>query len=196
MEGTLILGVRLKDWAWIIGGALTVGGFIKGLIEFSKTNKIKRAEFLEKLILEFNDPKMFIAKRILDDFWIETHGDPEMTDSKLLESGSLKKKEPAELKQLVKKLLRSHSDESVTGYGEHRARQSFDDMLDFFTKLEYYLSLKLISKQELSYFKYYFERCAYKADGAVLDYAENYGYHSLPVLLNVLQIVPKKKINK
>ncbi|HEU4861421.1 MAG TPA: hypothetical protein VFT15_16360 [Chitinophagaceae bacterium] len=116
-----------------------------------------------------------------------------MSDADLIKLGSIEKKEKNELRQLVNDLLRDHADRSVTGHGEHRARQSFDDLLDFFTKLDYYLALKLISKSELYYFLYYFERCAYKADGAVMRYASTYGYPSLFRLLYVLGIEPKNK---
>jgi hypothetical protein len=189
------LGLALKDWAWFIGGLLTLIGVIRGFMEYVKSNRIKRADFLEKLILEFNDPKMFLAKRILDDFWIDLEGGPktEISDDELVKRGSIEKKDPVVLRDLVKDLLRDHSERSVTGQGEQRARQSFDDILDFFTKLEYYLSLKLISKDELYYFDYYIRRCAFKASGAVRSYAERYGYPSLFRLFYVLQIKPKDK---
>jgi hypothetical protein len=193
MGEEILLGIKLKDWAWLIGGIITLIGLIKGLLEFIKNNRIKRAEFLEKMIVEFNGSNLFLAKRILDDFWIETEGSSEMSDSDLIKFGSIEKKEKNVLRQLVTDLLRNHADRSVTGNGEHRARQSFDDLLDFFTKLDYYLSLKLISKNELHYFHYYFERCAYKADGAVMQYASTYGYPSLFRLLYVLGIEPKNK---
>jgi len=193
MERIIFLGITLKDWAWLIGGLITLLGLIKGLVEFIKNNRIRRAEFLEKLIVEFNGSNLFLAKRILDDFWIETEGTPEMSDADLIKLGSVEKKEKNELRRLVNDLLRNHAERSVTGNGEHRARQSFDDLLDFFTKLDYYLSLSLISKNELHYFLYYFERCAYKADGAVMQYASTYGYPSLFRLLYVLGIEPKNK---
>jgi hypothetical protein len=192
------LGIKLRDWAWIAGGIITLIGVIKGLWEFSNANRIKRAEFLEKLILEFSDKKMFLAKRILDDFWLLLEYDagkykPEDIDEELIKEGSIEKKEKNELKSLVKDLLRSHNERSVTRNGEHRARQSFDDLLDFFTKLDYYLTLKLISKDELNYFSYYIKKCAFKADGAVMNYAKVYGYPSLFRLFYVLGIEPKIK---
>ena len=193
MEEYVFGGIKLKDWAWLLGGLVTIIGLIKGLFEFTKANRIKRAEFLEKLILEFNESKMFLAKRILDDFWVEPNGTKEMSNEELLSRGSQEKKEKDELKLLVKDLLRNHGERSVTGEGEQRARQSFDDLLDFFTKLDYYLTLRLISKPELNYFLYYIQRCAYKADGAVMQYAETYGYPALFRLFFVLNIQPKNK---
>ncbi len=193
MEEYYFLGIKLKDWAWLFAGLITLGGLIKGLLEYIKANRIKRAEFLEKLIVEFNESGLFIAKRILDDFWVNTEGNRENSDEELIREGSREKKEKEVLKSLVKELLRNHTERSVTGEGEHRARQSFDDLLDFFTKLDYYLTLKLISKQELNYFLYFIQRCAFKADGAVMKYAETYGYPSLFRLFFVLNIEPKNK---
>ena len=157
MEDVVFIGLKLKDWAWLTGGLITVVSLIKGLIEFSKNNRMKRAEFLEKLISEFNEGKMLLAKKILDDFWIDLEAEKDATDLDVIKNGSLEVKEKQQLKQLVKDLLRHHSTRSVVNNNEHRARESFDDLLDFFTKLDYYLSLKLISKQELGYFIYFFE---------------------------------------
>jgi hypothetical protein len=193
MKEIVFLVIKLRDWSWLVGGLITMVGVIKGLMEYSQNNRIKRAEFLEKLIREFNEPKMFLAKRILDDFWLQTEGGEEISDIDLVRRGSVEKKERKVLESLFKDLLRNHADKSVTGYGEHRARQSFDDLLDFFTKLDYYLSLELISKQELTYFIYYLKRCAFKADGAVLTYAITYGYPSLFRLLYVLGIIPNNQ---
>ena len=193
MEENIFLGIKLKDWAWLFAGLITLGGLIKGLLEYIKANRIKRAEFLEKLIVEFNESRLFIAKRILDDFWVNPEGSRENSDEELIREGSREKKDKEGLKTLVKKLLRNHTDESVTGEGEHRARQSFDDLLDFYNKLDYYLALKLITKQELNYFLYFIQRCAFKADGAVMQYAETYGYPSLFRLFFVLNIEPKNK---
>lgn len=54
---------------------LQIGAFMvamltlyKGLSEYGKNNLFKRAEILEKLILKFKDKKLFLAKRVLDDF--------------------------------------------------------------------------------------------------------------------------------
>lgn len=54
---------------------LQIGAFVvamvtlyKGLSEYGKNNLFKRAEVLENLISKFKDNKLFIAKRLLDDF--------------------------------------------------------------------------------------------------------------------------------
>lgn len=54
---------------------LQIGAFVvamltlyKGLSEYSKNNLFKRAKILENLIKKFKDDKLYIAKRLLDDF--------------------------------------------------------------------------------------------------------------------------------
>ena len=85
------LDISLRDWAWILGGIVTFIGLIKGLFEFIKSNRIRRVGFIEKLILEFNEAKMYLAKKILDDFWIELNGNSQMTDEELVKIGSKEK---------------------------------------------------------------------------------------------------------
>ena len=185
----LFLGIALKDWAWLIGGLLTFITFVKGLIEYSRNNKIKRAEFLEKLIEQFNEPNTYLARRVLDDFWIGKEVSPEMSDKQLIQKGN-EESEQGRKDFSIKELLRDHKLKSVPNPVEQRARQSFDDLLDFFTKLDYYLTLKLISKSELYYFGYYIKQRAYKK-GAVLEYAKTYGYPALRRLLYVLKVETK-----
>jgi hypothetical protein len=92
-------------------------------------------------------------------------------------------------------VLRDHKgkDTEVVDEGEQRVRESFDQLLEFFTKLEYYLSLKLISKSELNYFEYYISRCYYKANGGVRTFAAAYGYNSLFRLFFVMNTDTKKE---
>lgn len=185
-ESELLCEMNYKEIGVVIGGLIALGGFLITWVEFRKNNRTRRAEFLEKLTAEFNDSRMFLAKRILDDFWIETGGTPDDSDAELIRLGSGEKIEKDKLKEKVKGLLRHHREGAVTGYGEQKARQSFDDMLDFFTKLKYYLDLGLISPKELAYFTYYLEKCAYKADGAVLKYASDYEYDKVLDLITDL----------
>ena len=188
LNNEFFAGLTYKEFGFLIGGFLTILTFCITYLEFRKNNKVKRAEFLEKLSQEFNDTKMYLAKKILDDFWIEENGSINLSDEELVRLGSEKRIPKKDLKTKISRLLRSHEKEAVTGYGEQKARQSFDDLLDFFTKLEYYLSLNLISEQELSYFKYYLEKCVKKGDGVVLDYATTYEYPAVFRLISSLRI--------
>jgi len=192
MLDIVLAGVSIGEWGILIGGFVALIGLIRGLFEYIKSNRMKRAEFLEALIKEFNDDKMFIAKKLLDDFWIDRASkNPTATDKELIENGSKEKNE--NLNNDFRDILKDHKGGPVTIEVDHRVRQSFDDLLDFFTKLEYYLNLKLISKDELLYFRYYLARCSFKADGKVLEYADAYGYPSLFRLLYVLNLDHKNK---
>lgn len=164
----------LLKFGTIIGGLLTLFTFLMTFLEFRKNNKIKRAEFLEKLTSEFNESNLLLAKKILDDFWVETEGSPELTDADLIRQGSREAIPKEELKNQLAHLLRYHGDIAVTGFGEQQVRQSFDDLLDFFTKLQYYLDLRLITRDEIAYFGYYLRKCYRKKE--VLNYASTYKY--------------------
>lgn len=168
----------------IITSVLAIIGFVKGLREYKRNNNIKRAEFLEKLIKEFNDKRMFLAKRVLDDFYIDVDLPGNETDVEIIEKSNTRTIEDGLLKKNNLKILRDHKIESVLNPIEHRVRQSFDDLLDFFEKLEYYVELDLISSKELKYFEYYIHKC-YKLI-AVKQYACCYGYSAI-TKLNVLK---------
>lgn len=127
----------------------------------------------------------------MDDFWVLLDSNPKLTDQQIIEKGSLLSIEKKHPKDHVKDLLRDHSERSVLLKGGQRVRKSFDELLDFFEKIEYYLNLKLIAKDELRYFKYYLQHCAFKSEGEVLKYSVKYGFYSLLRLLFVMNIKPK-----
>ena len=194
LDSEAFCGISWKELGLILGGALTLGTFIITYFEFRKNNKVRRADFLDKLAQEFNDPKMYLAKKILDDFWIETQGDPTLSDADLVFRASQEKIEEAKLKTDVKTLLGDHKQMPIIGYGRHKARQSFDDLLDFFTKMQHYLDLNLVKKKELNYFIYYLDRCARKADGAVMQFASIYRYTEVSRLMMNLGVeIPQSK---
>jgi len=171
-------GIGLSEFIGIIIAIITsiiaIIGFVKGLKEYKNNNRIKKAEFLEKLIDEFNDNKMFLAKRVLDDFYIDVELSGNETDVEIIEKSNKISIEDVEYVKKIKNILRNHKEEVILNPVEHRVRQSFDDLLDFFEKLVYYFELELISPKELKYFKYYIEKC-FEISG-VKDYAKNYGF--------------------
>ena len=88
MLDIVLAGVSIGEWGILIGGFVALIGLIRGLFEYIKSNRMKRAEFLEALIKEFNDDKMFIAKKLLDDFWVDRASkNPTATDKELIEIG-------------------------------------------------------------------------------------------------------------
>src|SRR6478752_1920640 len=78
----------VKDWGLVAGGLIAFLTFLRGLQEYRKNNQIKRTEFFEKLYAEFIDPRTFLARKLLDDFWIDLGSGPDVSDKKLIEFGS------------------------------------------------------------------------------------------------------------
>jgi hypothetical protein len=143
-------------------GAIIV--FFVGRYEYRKSIKIKRAEFLDKLIAEFLDKETEIARSLLDDYIYVTD--------------ELKGLSTEEQKQKAVKLgfyLRDHDKCPIKNTDEIKVRKSFDELFDFFTKLSYYLSNNLISASELTYFKYYLNKLEQKKDD-VNEYINKYFY--------------------
>lgn len=195
MQHIYLCHVALDSWEVISGIVIAVLGFAVTFAEYRKSNKVKRAEFLEKLIDEFNEEKMYIAKKLLDDFWYnENVANPADIPAKIFIASGSKEKKPGAA-AILETVLRAHYEDGSEPINEveQRVRESFDELLDFFTKLEYYLSLKLISKQELYYFEYYVDRCYTKARGGVKIFAAAYGYISLFRLFYVMNTDKKNK---
>ena len=195
MRHIYLCHVALDSWEVISGIVIAVLGFAVTFAEYRKSNRMKRAEFLENLIAEFNNEKMYIAKKLLDDFWYnEKVANPaDISVKKFIASGS-KEKKPGTA-AILETVLRAHYEDRSEPINEveQRVRESFDELLDFFTKLEYYLSLKLISKPELYYFEYYINCCYHKANGGVRVFAAAYGYKPLFRLFFVMNTDKKKE---
>lgn len=145
-----ILELTLK-----IGGA--IGGlflFFRGYMEYRRANATKRAEFLEKMITEFNAPEKKIALALLDDYgYVGEHEGP---------------REPLGI------YLRDHRQIPIVTMVEVDVRKSFDSLLDFYTRLSYYIQNDLMSSRELIYFRYYIEKVRDKPE--ILAYISYYFY--------------------
>ncbi len=103
--------MHIDNLVAIAGLLIGVAGFYLSMKEFRKSNLLKRAEFLEKLIEEFNRPDKYLALKILDDFWVGA-GNQEtsapMTDNELVENGSKEAIEKERLSHYVQNMLRDH----------------------------------------------------------------------------------------
>jgi hypothetical protein len=75
----------------------------------------------------------------------------------------------------LKWILRDHRKNPVTSALEIEIRDSFCALLDYFSKLNYYLQNKLISKDELEYFRYYINKVM--NNEAVNSYIASYYYN-------------------
>jgi hypothetical protein len=71
-------------------------------------------------------------------------------------------------------ILRDHNAIPINDDGEIAIRASFDALLDFFVKLEYLLSIKVIKKGEIEYFKYYIDKTA--DEPPVIEYINKYEF--------------------
>jgi hypothetical protein len=186
---------------------LQVGGFViamltiyRALSEYGKNNLFQRAKILEGLITRFKDPKLYISKRILDDFIAHFYenidaakADAYSNVSKITDDltivhsslktrhfelsildndpkytiGGMKLEAPHEgdewILKIVRKgapkvqkfkfinlthLLRSHKG-SYVGDDEVYFRDSFDELLDFYSLLIYYLRNEIITIREV-----------------------------------------------
>jgi hypothetical protein len=115
----------------------TIIVFLVGRVEYRNSIKIRRAEFLDKLIAEFQDKNTSIARGLLDDYVYVTDKMKELTPS-----------QQKEMAEPLSKYLRDHHEHPIENDEEIKVTKSFDALFDFFTKLSYYLSNKLISPKE------------------------------------------------
>ncbi|MBM3896185.1 MAG: hypothetical protein FJ360_00330 [Thaumarchaeota archaeon] len=146
-----------------IAGVSGVAGLFWGIYEYRENQKTKRKDTLFKLVHDFDISKeMHFAKKILDGF---VYNFPENAD--VLGPNYFSKDN-------LKKILRSHESSMITDPKEIELRDSFSALFDFFDKLGYLYSNKIIKKRELQYFNYYIER-ARKSLG-VLEFVKNYDY--------------------
>src|SRR5688572_25016223 len=81
-----------ESWEIILKAATMIGAVIAFVYTYhtwEKANKVKRSEFLESLIKEFNGPNTFLARKLLDDFGVYKKGTQGMSDEQLLGFGNL-----------------------------------------------------------------------------------------------------------
>jgi YVTN family beta-propeller protein len=155
----------LASWAAVgatIGAIVTAG---IGLSTYRQGQVLKKKDIQKDivfpLISEFDNSKdMDYAKKILDDHYFEhPPGGPHglYTLNRLLST------------------LRDHTKPGGKwDEGDGEIRDSFDSLLDFFSKLEYLRALKLLEDREMDYFRYYIDKAA--ENEAVVSYAETYKF--------------------
>lgn len=144
-------------WINLVGALVGLSLLFKGYFEYQKSNQIKRAEFLEKMIVEFGAPERKLALEILEGYGHQGKNGYYLVD--------------------MKRTLRDHrTSEPITSSDEVAVRKSFDALLDFLTKLSYYTQNGLMSKKELIYFRYYLEKIRDQPE--VRAYISSYFYPS------------------
>jgi hypothetical protein len=157
----------------IAGGVFAALTAFKGILEYTKANKVKTVELLNALIKEFNHKNLGKAKRLLDDFVI-----CEPNDEDIEVKGNLAYQNSKFHKSNFETILRDHNQTPIENDKVLiQIRASFDSLLDFFTKVEYLMSLGLISKSEFFFFKYYLDKML--NDNNVLNYCQIYDFKAI-----------------
>lgn len=168
---------RFDAWVKVLtllGSAIAV---VFTILSWNRDTDIKRANFLEEKIKEFEDSSTFIARRILDGYGCCTDCNDSLqsiADREMISIGSSREGHPSDitLKNLEEVLCENLPGINISN---QKIRQSFDRLLDFFGKLEYYIDLDLLTPKEATYFYYYIERCA--KNDAIKAYAGKYGFN-------------------
>jgi hypothetical protein len=166
----------------------SVIAFAFTIITWKEQNHIKRAEFLEAKITEFQDTTKLIARSILDGYAVcDTCNNTRVniTDQEMIAIGSSRTGDTTDIK--LENLGNTLSERLPSiNISKQRVRQSFDRLLDFFGKLEYYIGLDLMTKDEVKYFRYYIDKCA--KNEAIWSYAKNYEFTLFLDLVKRLKI--------
>jgi hypothetical protein len=183
--------MELRDW---IGLATIVAAFIAfmaGLVQYRKTQRWKRSEFVAKEVKDFkSDPAVHNALLMLD--WNERYVElfPQEQD-------------PARRKALITDALLGHAlaplpDKSAARLHEEfkteeiAIRAAFDQLFDALERFEYFIQAGLVSRREFDpYLRYWVEligdRKAGRKPPEVVDslwsYVDSYSYSGVQKLL-------------
>jgi hypothetical protein len=138
-----------------------------GIRTFRQSQILKRKDILKDVIIplmeEFNSDKLKLSKQILYKHTI---------------SGELGGDYPDSLydKDDLNVILRSNENYKYINSTEEKIRKSFDDLLEFFVKLEYLLVIGVISIKDIDYFNRVIETAA--DDKNVISYLK---FRSMPL---------------
>ena len=177
----------MSDISAVIATAIGVGGFGFGIFSYFRSELERRKQTIFPLIDEFNtDKKLFVAKSLLDNYSFKREvlagflftQNFDVSDA-YIEKGSMMAQVREGLEGYdsqidLTEILRNHKIREVTAAHEIAIRMSFDSLLDFFAKLEYLLSMKLIKMSELEYFMYFIKKTAKNV--AVVNYMNIYAF--------------------
>ena len=148
MVDNLILCESFKDMLTFLTSIIAVGSFVKVIMEYTKAQSWKRAEFLASVMKEFNsDPNVRLARTIIDwksrDFELFPDQKNEedkrvwINDQVLIEALT-----PEDWKGTI---------ENKVGYenSEVRIRDIFDAFFERLATINHYLDTKLITESDL-----------------------------------------------
>lgn len=183
-------------WLKILTLIGSIIAFVFTLITWNEQNQTKRADFLENKIKEFDDTSTLIARSILDDFAICDTINAiaiNMSAQEMIYIGSSRIKDSTDkvldiqLINIGKTLNRDLPDTSIS---RQKVRLSFDKLLAFFGKLDYYLKLGLMTKKEVEYFTYYIRKCS--DNDEIMKYARNNSFNGFLSLAGSMDLLKTK----
>lgn len=168
-----------KETMAIIAAVLTMLTLVKGVVEYTKAQKWKKAEFLASEIKElFNDQHLARAFKMLD--WKET--------TIPLFRDELANKEKVELKYHKRMLTHALRDPDVMGFskGDEFIRDLMDDLFFRLSIFQNYIETGLIKGADLEpYLKYYIsligdprKECE-GVQAAIRHYLNSYGFEDV-----------------
>jgi hypothetical protein len=188
-----------ETWDVVLKSIAIFGSFVAfifSLVTWNEQNHIKRADFLENKITEFEDTSKLLARSILDNFAVCDTANAIAATMRAQEmifigssriKDSLDKNPDITFENIGKALNKLLPDTSIS---RQKVRLSFDKLLDFFGKLDYYTNLDLMTKKEVEYFTYYVKRCA-DNDG-IMEYAKKNSFSGFLSLVDKQELSEKK----
>lgn len=175
---------RFDAWISVTTIVGSIIAFFFTICTWKEQNRMKRADFLEQKIIEFNDTSTFLARAVLDNFALcDTCNNrfSQVSDKEMVTIGSSRTGDTTDIQfSNIGKTL--NEDHPSTNISKQRVRASFDHLLDFFGKLEYYLNLDLLTEEEIRYFDYYIRKCV--GSEPIKQYAHDFNFDLFLSLIN------------
>jgi hypothetical protein len=164
---------QFTDLGTLIAAIAGVTGLFWAVFQYRQGQIERRKTTLFELVEDFDSSDAIKpAKMILDDYYLNS------------QDGWQVKSDRYYGRENLKLILRDHKTQPVSDPGEIAIRDSFDALLDFFSRLGYLMDIKLVKKKELTYFRYYIERA--KTNPAVKQYTGIYEFPLFQKLLDQL----------
>jgi hypothetical protein len=185
----------------IPSGSVVFTGFI-AVDQYKESRKLREQELnlqRQKMLFDLtneidsseNSEKMFLAKAILDNLSCNIPSYDEKWGSSNKEVFDYYSTHYDQLN--LNHILRDHYPQPITDPKEKAIRQSFDALLDYFCRIEYMYKTRIITEQELNYFRYYILKI--KDNKAVMEYLKRYKFPLSDDFINKLEELSKTNNN-